>query len=145
VTGDADGNLVVAALASDPDTSGDTIVARYLPDGRLDPSFGTAGIVVNDFGAGFDLPMVIALQPDGRILTGGIARLPNGVTSLSVARHLQDGRLDPTFSADGRATVTLEASLTDSQTGLVVLADGRIAVAGTMRVGGSSHTVIAML
>ncbi len=145
VAGDADGNLIVAALARDPDTSADTIVARYLSYGRLDPSFGTAGIVVNDFGAGFDMPMVIALQPDGGILTGGIASLPNGVTTLSVARYLPDGHLDPTFSVDGRTTVALTTSVTDSQTGLVPLPDGRIAVAGTTRVEGSSHTVVAML
>ena len=61
-----DGKIVVAG-----GISGDrALIARYLRDGRLDPSFGTGGIARQ----GFALPVSVggvAIQPDGRILLGG--------------------------------------------------------------------------
>src|SRR5215510_12475221 len=42
-------------------------LARYNPDGWLDPSFGAGGIVATDydFPGNFDAAIAVALQPDG--------------------------------------------------------------------------------
>ena len=43
-----------------------------------------------------DAARTVAVQPDGRILVGGLAACETGV-----ARLLPDGTLDSTFGADG--------------------------------------------
>jgi uncharacterized delta-60 repeat protein len=85
-------------------------LARYLPDGRLDPTFGTEGLVTVN--AGFAHALV--LQPDGKLVTTG-----SGLT-----RCLPDGRLDPTFGVGGRVTTDFLA-LT-----LVRQPDGKLVAAG---------------
>ena len=46
---------------------------RYRPDGTLDPSFGTGGIVRTDlFGHG-DQANAVAVQSDGKIVVAGFA------------------------------------------------------------------------
>jgi uncharacterized delta-60 repeat protein len=69
-----DGRIVVAGLAyEDGDyTTSSWALLRYRPSGRLDASFGRGGIVVTDFGTGDDGAAALALQPDGRIVVGGL-------------------------------------------------------------------------
>ena len=39
--------------------------------GDLDPTFGSAGIVVTEISYGFDQPSALAIQPDGKLLAAG--------------------------------------------------------------------------
>lgn len=66
-------------------------IARYLPDGSVDPSFGVSGEVTAPF-----FLTAGALQPDGKILGVGAveASLPGTKISLALARYLvQDSHL----------------------------------------------------
>src|ERR1044071_713083 len=48
---------------------GNVALARYNPDGSLDPTFGNGGIVVNDFGQGLEsYALALMIQPDGRLI-----------------------------------------------------------------------------
>lgn len=91
-----DGKLLVAGAASER-----FALLRYLPDGRLDSSFGTNGLTVTRVQQGACSISALALQPDGRILGGGSAintadHLPS---SFAVARYISsDFPLD--FSAE---------------------------------------------
>ena len=77
-----DGKLVVAAR-----TSSGMVVARYLVDGSLDPTFGANGHVeVSTYS-----PLSVSLQPDGKILVG-----TDGVFGL--LRLNSDGSPDLTFN-----------------------------------------------
>ena len=60
-----DGKIVAAGSAGD-----NVGLVRYLPNGTLDPSFGTAGRVTTDFGRREEAGAVV-LQPDGRIIVAG--------------------------------------------------------------------------
>jgi hypothetical protein len=60
---------------------------RFLPTGRLDPSFGRNGRVRTDFGTD-DMPSCISAQADGRLVVAGITWLSDGSTGLRVARYL---------------------------------------------------------
>ena len=69
-----DGRIVVAGIAyRDPwhRQTSRWLVLRYLGDGRLDRTFGNGGLAVYDFGTGDDSASSVALQPDGKIVTGG--------------------------------------------------------------------------
>ena len=47
-------------------------LARYLPNGTLDPSFSGDGTVLTDFGSGRStVAYALALQPDGKIVVAG--------------------------------------------------------------------------
>jgi len=48
-------------------------LARYNPDGSLDPTFGSAGIATTSVG-GFDYAKAAVLQPDGKVVAGGVHR-----------------------------------------------------------------------
>jgi uncharacterized delta-60 repeat protein len=130
-----DGKIVVAG-GSGLGSGSDFALARYLPDGSLDGSFGTGGKVLTNFG-GSDRATAMSLLPDGRILAGGTgAPVPLVLTQFALARYLPDGSPDPTFGTDGRLLSDLgDPSRSHQVSAVVVLADGRILVAG--RVGGT--------
>jgi uncharacterized delta-60 repeat protein len=101
-------------------------LARYLPDGSLDTSFGNEGKVGRSFDGGW--ANAVALQPDGKIVAGGDYE----IFFSAVARYTAHGRLDPTFGGDGRVTTDVGAS-EEAVVGLVIQANGKIVAAG--RVG----------
>lgn len=79
-----DGAIVLAGQSANSG-SGDFAVARYTPDGALDPSFDADGMMTIDFFGGIDGADHVAVQPDGLIVLGGAAR--NGsVTGYALAR-----------------------------------------------------------
>jgi len=134
----ADGRVVAAGVVDFAANGGpvDFALARYLPDGRLDRSFGDSGIVVTDVSPGAsDVLHALVLQPDGRIVvagdtpTGGL-----GDTKFVLARYQPDGRLDPTFGQAGIVTTDLSDGI-DTARGLVLQPDGRLVVVGDGRTG----------
>jgi uncharacterized delta-60 repeat protein len=107
-------------------------VARYLPDGRLDRTFSRDGRASVDFGFGDDIAYAIAVQLDGKILVagGGTRNRYRTESDFAFARLRPDGRLDRTFSGDGRATVHFGGLLADTAYGIALRRDGRIVAAG---------------
>lgn len=108
VAEDGEGRLVVATSAG-----AGFLIARYLPNGALDQSFGQGGrsLVQVDNPQRRDRVTVysLVLQPDGRILVGG-SYDPNllvfggsGSSNLLLARLLPNGALDGGFGTNGAA------------------------------------------
>lgn len=97
-----DGKLVVAAEATAPDYPGpEAVVARFLPDGKPDPTFGVAGVVVLVPPPGYSysdrgIAAGVTVRPDGKIVAIGRGR---GVPLM--ARLNSDGSLDSGFGAGG--------------------------------------------
>lgn len=77
----------------------DFALARYNPDGSLDTSFGSAGIVTTAIGLRTSGAHAVALQPDGKIVVAGFGGLP---TFFALARYTVNGALDPSFGAGGK-------------------------------------------
>lgn len=102
-------------------------LARYGPDGALDPAFGSAGKVLTPFSPhGPAQANAVAIQPDGLIMVAGSAG-----ASLALARYLPDGSLDPSFSDDGKLLVSVFDDPTlESASGIALVASGRIVVGG---------------
>ena len=72
---DSHDRILVAGSAIVGDSGRDDFaVARYRADGRLDERFGTGGKVSTDFFADSDGARAVAVQPNGRIVAGGIAQ-----------------------------------------------------------------------
>ncbi len=89
----ADGKILVAG------TDGDGFaVARLMPNGALDPSFGTGGKAVVNF-TGVDIANGMALQPDGKIVLVGETGPAGGTTDYAVTRLLGDPAAPPATPA----------------------------------------------
>ncbi len=126
-----DGKILVAGAAqSGPSQRNTFAIARYNPDGTLDPSFGSGGLVTTDFG-GVRGAAVSAMvrQADGRILAAGTSALAL-TTQFALARYNPDGSLDPSFGSGGQVTTDFAGVLGSHASDLVLQADGRLVVAG---------------
>src|SRR5262245_8886228 len=73
----------------------------------LDVAFGTLGKVTTDFSGRFDVASGIVIQPDGKVVVGGVTSTPCGQgydSAFALARYNADGSLDQNFGSGGRAT-----------------------------------------
>ena len=87
-----DGRIVVAGDVIDGRSNRYLGVLRYLPDGSLDPGFGSGGLTVADAGSFEDI-RAVALQRDGKIVVAG-------ETDCETARCFAAMRLNPDGSLD---------------------------------------------
>lgn len=123
-------------------------LARYLPDGSLDPSFGEGGVVTTavSFGAKGRIiqgflnrgPFALEIPPDGKLISVGASEGIEGRTIFALARFLPDGSLDRSSGMGGTVT-------TDFGNGGVALAvllqpDDKVVVAGTTGIADPSRT-----
>lgn len=68
-----DGKIIAGGTFINSQGLDDFLVVRYNNDGTLDASFGSGGAAITRFTNVFDLGYSVALQPDGKIVLGGIA------------------------------------------------------------------------
>lgn len=110
--------------------SRDLTIARYLPNGTLDVTFGQGGFTATDFGSddySAEYPNSMVLLPDGRIVVAGHGGSP---TDLVAARFKPDGSLDDTFGTNGRLRVDTRGR-SDSPGMIVRTPNGGFVIAGT--------------
>jgi len=112
-----DGKLVAAGRAG-----GEFALARYQPDGTLDPIFGRSGRVTTSFGDDAEARALV-LQPDGKLVAAGRAG-----GDFALARYQLDGTLDAFFGRSGRVRTAFSA---DAEAFAMTLQpDGKLIVAG---------------
>ncbi len=137
VTVQADGKIVVAGYTYDID-SGNFVLTRYLSDGSLDTSFGSAGKVVTDFdGSIQDQILSVTVQADGKIVATGYSD-DGDSGNFALIRYLSNGSLDTDFGSGGKVVTDFGSSTSDDSRSVVVQADGKIVVAGGSNSGGSA-------
>jgi uncharacterized delta-60 repeat protein len=134
-----DGKIVAAGTADPGSGNTSFAVARFLPDGTLDQSFGDHGTVVTSF---VGSAQAVAIQPDGKIiLAGDHVQLPSLHFDFGLARLQPNGDLDASFGNGG--TVTTPFPTGDSQAlGVALDRQGRIVAAGGA--GQPGHSVFAL-
>jgi uncharacterized delta-60 repeat protein len=117
-------------------------VARFKPNGQLDKTFGTDGLVTTEPIGPFPTVSVMIVQPNGQILVGGFVDGSNKHTSgqTVLVRYNSDGSLDTTFGTGGIVEV---AAGVGSPTALAELSSGSyLAVGGSSSVEFSSTGVL---
>jgi uncharacterized delta-60 repeat protein len=134
----SDGTLVVAGSFSTSSGSG-LLLVRYLPDGRLDPTFGTAGVVITDVSVPA-FPRALIQQPDGKLVVGGF-RAASGSSDMLLGRYLPDGRLDPAFGAGG--LVTTDVGGGELPSALLQQPNGTLVAAGSFSASGATNILLA--
>lgn len=127
-----DGKIIAAGFSSPP---AQFALARLLPDGNVDPSFGTSGRVTTGFSAPneFAYARAVALQADSKIVAGGIANNNSGVPEFALVRYLPNGALDSSFGSSGKVRTSISA-FDDQLNALAIQPDGRIIAVGTASV-----------
>jgi uncharacterized delta-60 repeat protein len=134
-----DGKVVLAGA----EAPGNLLLFRLLPNGEMDPSFGSGGEVVTTLPGGAEA-RAVAIQPDGKIVAVGSGKGPVNFDFL-FARYLANGALDPSFGGgDGLATVPVG---TESSRALAAAigADGRIAAVGEAKNGAETVAGVAVV
>ena len=112
---------------------GDIAMARLRPNGTLDGSFGTRGVVTADFNGWPDEASGLTVLPNGRIVIAGTACREPGPSDedcdVALLRYRANGTVDNGFGKGGRVTADLGAAFGERAVGLVRVSDGRLLVA----------------
>ena len=102
------------------------MTVRYNGDGTVDTSFGSAGKVLTPIGTPYNSIGAVVLQPDGKLVAAGYAKVGNYVFAL--VRYNADGSLDTSFGNAGKVTTALGTE--DSAQALVLQPDAKLVAAG---------------
>jgi uncharacterized delta-60 repeat protein len=102
---DTSDRVVVTGYSFNASSNADMVVWRYLPNGILDPSFGTGGLTVYDSKSavndGHDVGFSLTLDSSGRILITGYTTDSKSEDHMTIWRYLPNGTLDPSFGTGG--------------------------------------------
>jgi uncharacterized delta-60 repeat protein len=110
-----DGKILVGGLIAEVNGQERRLVARLQPDGSLDDTFQIAAMPGQ-----YGVVTALALQPDGRVILGGLFAFPSAPAYSRLVRVSTNGSFDPTFAAE----------LNNEPTCLLVQPDGKILVGG---------------
>lgn len=133
-----DGKIVVAGGAFPLFTFlGDFKVVRYLPNGKLDRSFGDGGIVTSSFPGQGSYAFAVALQSDGKIVAAGtdfvnFSSEDNSDTDFALARYNADGSPDTSFDGDGQLTTDFDG-FNDDAFSVLIQPDGKLVAVGSAK------------
>jgi uncharacterized delta-60 repeat protein len=119
-------NALVVAGTYGPDI----MVARYTPDGSLDASFGSGGLVFADLAGRRDRAVAVGLTANDLIMVCATAETRSNGEEFALVRYNRDGSLDSTFGDGGKA-ITAFGTWNDSAKDMVAQPDGKIAILGS--------------
>ncbi|MDX1251849.1 MAG: Ig-like domain-containing protein [Gammaproteobacteria bacterium] len=161
---DSQDRIVVAGFVGDGSGNNDFALARYNPDGSLDISFDTDGIVTTDFG-GNDVSYALALDSNNNIIVAGFSGTTGAgqayifsdsaetkeiifgtnltQAKFAVARYSANGTPDTTFNANGKVTTSIGIGSNISIARAIALQHGKIVVAGYAGDGSNSNFALA--
>ena len=120
-------------------------LARFLPAGRLDRSFGGDGVVRESVDGAEQGANGLVIQADGRIVATGSSGPHEfgdpAIPRFVMIRRLADGRRDRTFGADGEVTTFFDGGA--HAYGSAADPDGRIVVVGGVGPGYAAGFALA--
>lgn len=93
----SDGKILVAGVSDAPGNARQPTLARLLPDGTMDPSFGASGKKALTWGV-YGVSTAMAVDRDGTVLLAGYGRATTtSSTDFVISRLSPDGTIDPKF------------------------------------------------
>ena len=127
----ADGKIVAAGVMSGGNSVSQYAVARYNPDGTLDPTFGTGGQVQTDLPGIYDNGTDVLIQNGKIVVAGMTGRLTASVYDIGLVRYNADGSLDTTFGGSGAGMTVLTAGGISAPVRVALQSDNRLVVVGS--------------
>jgi uncharacterized delta-60 repeat protein len=134
----ADGKILLVGRSVIAQGNRDVSLVRVNSDGSVDTSFGTEGKVVIPDSTKDDIALTVTVQPDGKILVGGLTSgvVNNVFNQDSVVYRLNtDGSLDSTWGTGGKLA-NLSGPATENATAIAVQSDGKVVVLSSVSPGG---------
>jgi uncharacterized delta-60 repeat protein len=126
----ADGSILATGDVLTPNNDEEGFVARFTPNGDLDPTFASGGIFRANPTSGDDSFESIETTSDGRILAAGVrGETAANVGDVWLLRLTPDGHVDPTFGGGGETDANVVPD-SDFASGLALQPDGRAVIAG---------------
>lgn len=95
----ADGKLILGGL-SDVNGNDESSFLRYNPDGSLDTSFASDGVLTTDLQSN----LALNFQQNGNLIVSGTLY---STSNMGVIRYFIDGTIDPSFATNGVLTPNL--------------------------------------
>lgn len=136
------GRIVVAGTSSYTAAA----IARLLPNGTLDPAFGTGGYRIYSVAGLTTTVTGLQLMSNGKIVFGGSVTNTSSGMNFYAARLDSTGTVDLSFNTTGYFQTAMGAgSQDDEANNLLVLSDGRIFINGTTIVSSAINEDISML
>jgi uncharacterized delta-60 repeat protein len=124
-----DGRIVVGMTVGDDETQ-DWALARLLPGGALDASFGGTGIVTQDMGGRYEWLTDVAVDSAGAVVATGTSRSIDNNDAIGLARRLPSGEPDVAFGDQGRVVAANPSpSATSRGVAVGLQDDGKVVVA----------------
>ena len=146
------GDVAYIDKPGEPRRLSDFLLARFNPDGSLDTTFGTDGLVFTDFDGSLDDPSDMVIQDDGNLVVAGgtfkLARYLVGSTSTGVSDEPLPERtpmLAEPFPNPFRVQASIQFTLPESVQGRLALYDvlGRkVAVLKEGMLAAGQHEVV---
>ncbi len=115
------------------------LVARHLPDGTPDNTFGVAGSMTLEYG-GDDSLQDVVVQPDSKIVTVGQGGATN---NLVVTRLIATGLPDGAFNS-GAGSVSFDFGAIETGQAVVLQPDGKILAAGNTSAGMQAAVIVRL-
>jgi len=108
------------------------IVVRYLPNGSLDPSFGSGGIVKMTPKSGYYEAGAVVVQPDNKLVVAGWGSYSGNQDLPLVARYNENGSPDSTFGSGGKIFVpcVYNSKVGGATAAVALQANGKILITG---------------
>ena len=144
-----DGKIIAAGSYFFAGQSFQTLLVRFNTNGTPDTSFGSNGVATNVTGGSLghqNVPASVAVQPDGKIVTGGLYSINMGSSvssDLTILRFNANGTLDNSFATNGRMQII--SADNESISSVRALPDGKILAAGTTGEFNSSQFLLLRL
>ena len=140
------GKILLAGYSINPSGNKDFALLQVQQSGSIDTSFGFFGYVRTDFAGKTDQINSVLIQPDGKILAGGVATaapldLPDA--RFGLARYSSTGALDSTFGFGGKVTTNF-TNWSDSISSIALQTDGKIVAAGSAVTPGGTYSNFAV-
>ncbi|MEZ5033337.1 MAG: hypothetical protein R2787_18265 [Saprospiraceae bacterium] len=129
-----DGKLIGAGYST-VDFTPRQAVARFMPDGTLDNSFGVNGSYVS---ATERTAFAMALHADGTFVTAGSKPNNNFYIGFAVTRFLANGTPDPAFGTNGSVRTSF-GTIKDEAYAVAVQADGKVIAGGSTETGNNNN------
>jgi uncharacterized delta-60 repeat protein len=141
---------IVAAGLTDTSAGSREALVRYNPNGSLDSSFGSGGVIILNDTLQFTTSYFdgrLAIQSDQKIVLSGQVPESSSVNDIAAARFNPDGSFDTTFNPGGPWPGIATVRQGNAYTLVIQPGDGKIVLAGraTNDGGVTHHTTLARL
>jgi uncharacterized delta-60 repeat protein len=137
-----DNRILIAGIA-EHQTGSDGFLARYLPDGMLDESFGEAGYIILDTPGLYTSFYAMEINGDKIVLAG--KAYYNGKDHIAVRQLTLDGVVDDSFGENGVVLLGLEEGSGEICEDIAIDSDGRLLLAGNTWLGNAPRPLLTRL